>query len=134
LSILVDDLDVIGENHTFDELWQLLMTIKSVPTFLGGLYELEHHGQRRLVGQAAFGSKLAVRERVCTNDVFPLVTKEESCQVLKWQCCCGRSPDQNYDVSSSSLIGLSCRRLPLSLSDLRTPESIRSAPSRVRTF
>ena len=43
-----DDLYSVDELHTCDQLWQLVVTIKAAPTFLRGLNELEHHGERGL--------------------------------------------------------------------------------------
>jgi hypothetical protein len=58
-----DDLDSVGEFHTCDQLWQLVVAVKAAPGFLRGLDELEHHRKRGLVGEAALRSDRAVSHR-----------------------------------------------------------------------
>src|SRR5262249_40674934 len=49
LSLRSDDLDSVGELYTEDDFRQLVVTIEATPAFLGGLGELEDHGERGLV-------------------------------------------------------------------------------------
>src|SRR5271170_3855713 len=46
LSLRSDDLDSVGELYTEDELRQLVVAIEATPASLGGLGELEDHGER----------------------------------------------------------------------------------------
>ena len=48
-----DDLDSVGEHHTCDQLWQLVVAVEAAPTFLRGLDALEDHRERGLVREAA---------------------------------------------------------------------------------
>jgi hypothetical protein len=57
---LGDDLDPIAECHTEHEFWQLVVTIKSAPTFLCALDQFEDHCERSFVRQAALRSDRAV--------------------------------------------------------------------------
>ena len=41
-----DDLDSVGEPHTLDEFWQLVVAAQAAPAFLRGFDELEDHGER----------------------------------------------------------------------------------------
>ena len=58
-----DDLYSVGEFHTCDQLWQLVVTIEAAPAFLRGLDELEDHRERGFVGEAALRSDRAVSHR-----------------------------------------------------------------------
>jgi hypothetical protein len=49
LSLRSDDLDSVGELYTEDDFRQLVVTIETTPAFLGGLGELEDHGECGLV-------------------------------------------------------------------------------------
>src|SRR5262245_14245224 len=60
LSLRSDDLDSVGELYTEDDLRQLVVTIEATPAFLGGLGELEDHGQRGLVRKASLRAHGAV--------------------------------------------------------------------------
>ncbi len=53
---IADDLDPVGELHTQDQFWQLVVAVDPAPTFLGAFDKLEDHGERGLVRQAAFRS------------------------------------------------------------------------------
>jgi hypothetical protein len=53
-GLLGGDLDAVGELHTLDHLWQLIVAVEAAPAFLCGLDALEDHGERGLVGEAAF--------------------------------------------------------------------------------
>jgi hypothetical protein len=46
LSLRSDNLDSIGELYTVDDFRQLIVPIEATPAFLGGLGELEDHGDR----------------------------------------------------------------------------------------
>ena len=54
MSFSADVLDPIGERDPADHLRQVVMTVEPSPAFLGGLGQLEDHGERGLVRQAAF--------------------------------------------------------------------------------
>ena len=43
-----DDLDSVSELYTQDDFRQLVVTVETAPASLGGLRELEDHGQRSL--------------------------------------------------------------------------------------
>ena len=49
LSLRSDDLDSVVELYTDDNFRQLVVTAETIPTFLGGLCELEDHGESGLV-------------------------------------------------------------------------------------
>ena len=42
---LADDLEPVGEFHTENQFWQLVVAIEAPPTFLRGFDELEDHGE-----------------------------------------------------------------------------------------
>ena len=48
---IADDLDAVGELHTLDEFWQLVVAVNPTPTFLGAVDQLEDHRERGLVQQ-----------------------------------------------------------------------------------
>ena len=56
MSLRSDDLDSVVELYTHDDLGQLVVTAQTIPTFLGGLCELEDHGKRGLVREASLRS------------------------------------------------------------------------------
>ena len=75
-----DDLDSVGEHHTCDQLWQLVVAVEAAPTFLRGLDELEDHRGRGLVREAALRSDRAVShrgerafDRIRAPQVFPML-------------------------------------------------------------
>src|SRR4051795_6830565 len=88
------DLDPVGESDTLNELGQLVVAIKPAPAFLGGIDQLEHHRERRLVRQAALRTDCAVPDggkgaldRVRGPQVFPvfggkIVEGEQSMAIL----------------------------------------------------
>ena len=49
MSLRSGDLDSVGELYTEDDFRQLVVTVETTPAFLGGLDQLEDHGDRRLV-------------------------------------------------------------------------------------
>ena len=66
MSLRSDDLDSVGELYTENNFRQLVVTIKTTPAFLGGLGELEDHGERGLIRKTSLGAHGAVthgRER-----------------------------------------------------------------------
>ena len=78
-----DDFDPVGEPDTLNELGQLVVAIKSTPTFLCSIDELEHHRERRLVREAALRADRAVPhggesalDRVRGPQVFPVLGRE----------------------------------------------------------
>ena len=80
---LGDDLEPVGELHTQDKFWQLGVTIETTPAFLRALDQLEDHGERGLVREAAFRSDGAVAhggeralDRVGRPQVFPMLGRE----------------------------------------------------------
>ena len=50
---LCDDLAPIGELHTLDDFWQLIMAVEASPGLLRAVDQLEHHGERGLVREAS---------------------------------------------------------------------------------
>jgi hypothetical protein len=60
LSLQSDDLDSIGELYTEDDFRQLVVSVEATPACLGGLSELEDHGERGLVGETPLGAHRAV--------------------------------------------------------------------------
>jgi DNA mismatch endonuclease, patch repair protein len=58
-----DFLDSVGELYTEDGFPQLVVAIKAMPAFFGGLGELEDHGERGLVRAISFGTHSAAAER-----------------------------------------------------------------------
>ena len=78
-----DDFDSVCEPDTLNELGQLIMAIEPPPTFLGGIDELEHHCERRLIREAALRAYRAVPhggesalDRVRGPQVFPVLGRE----------------------------------------------------------
>ena len=49
MSLRSDNLDSVGEFYTEDDFRQLVVAIEATPAFLGGLGDLEDHGERSLV-------------------------------------------------------------------------------------
>ena len=49
MNLRSDNLDSVGELYTEDNFRQLVVAIEATPAFLGGLGELEDHGERGLV-------------------------------------------------------------------------------------
>ena len=62
MSLRSDDLDSVGELYTEDDFRQLVVTVEATPAFLGGLGELEDHGERGLVRETSFGAHRAVAD------------------------------------------------------------------------
>ena len=48
MNLRYDDLDSVVELYTEDNFRQLVVAAETMPTFLGGLCELEDHGERVL--------------------------------------------------------------------------------------
>jgi hypothetical protein len=83
LSLRSDDLDSVGELYPKNEFGQLVATVEAAPAFLGGLCELEDHGERGLVREAPFrpdGSVADGGERtfddVGRSQVLPVLGRE----------------------------------------------------------
>src|SRR5262245_39398259 len=57
------DLDSVGELHSKDNFRQQVVTVETAPALFGGLGELEDHGQRGLVREAALGAHGAMTNR-----------------------------------------------------------------------
>jgi hypothetical protein len=49
LRLHSDDLDSVGELYSEDEFRQLAVAVEATPAFLGGLGELENHGEHGAV-------------------------------------------------------------------------------------
>src|SRR3982074_2963207 len=66
-----DDLDSVGELYIEDDFRQLVVAVETTPAFLGGLGELEDHGERSLVRETSLGADGAVAHRCerAFNDV-----------------------------------------------------------------
>ena len=62
MSLRSDDLDSVSELYTQDDFRKLAMAIESTPVFLGGLGELEDHGERDLVRETSLGAHRAVAD------------------------------------------------------------------------
>jgi hypothetical protein len=62
LSFRSDNLDSVGELYTEDNFGQLVVTIEATPASLGGLGELEDHGERGLVREASLRAHCAVAD------------------------------------------------------------------------
>jgi hypothetical protein len=73
-GLLGGDLDAVGELHTLDHLWQLIVAVEAAPAFLCGLDEFEDHGERGLVREAAFRPDRAVPHALSSE-----VTDRRSC-------------------------------------------------------
>ena len=54
--VLPDGFDPVDELYTGDQLGQLVVSVEAAPAFLGGLGELEDHGERGFVGQPSLRS------------------------------------------------------------------------------
>ena len=65
MSLRSDDLDSVGELYTEDDFRQLVVTVETTPAFLGGLGELEDHGERSLVQTSL---ERTVRWRTVANE------------------------------------------------------------------
>ena len=83
MSLRFNDLHSVGELYTEDDFRQLVVTIEAAPAFLGGLGELEDHGERGPVGQASLGAYGAMthgRERAFDDvrraQMFPVLGRE----------------------------------------------------------
>ena len=63
LSLRSDDLDSVGELYTEDDFRQLVVAVEATPAVLGGLGELEDHGERGLVRKTSLGAHRAVAHR-----------------------------------------------------------------------
>jgi hypothetical protein len=55
LSLQSDDLDSVGEIYTENDFRQLVVASETMPTFLGGLCELEDHGEFCRIIYTQFG-------------------------------------------------------------------------------
>src|ERR1700704_6129473 len=83
LSLRSGDLDSVGELYTEYDFRQLVVTIETTPAFLGGLGELEDHGERGLVREASLranGTMAHGRERafddVSRAQMLPVLGRE----------------------------------------------------------
>ncbi len=57
---LSDEFEPIGEFHTENQFWQLVVAVEASPSFLRGFDKLEDHGERGAVRQAALRPDRAV--------------------------------------------------------------------------
>ena len=81
--LLPDGFDPVDELYTGDQLGQLVVFVEAAPAFLGGLGELEDHGERGFVGQASLrshGSMAHGGERafdgIAGSQVLPVLGRE----------------------------------------------------------
>jgi hypothetical protein len=81
LSVRSDDLDSVLELYTHDDLGQLVVSTQAVPACLSRLCELERHGKRGLVREAAF------RSRCPMSNVLSIGLVVRKC----FQCSAGKS-------------------------------------------
>src|SRR4030088_2102491 len=63
LSFRLDDLNSVGEPYTEKYFRQLVVAIEATPVFLGGLGQLEDHGERGLVRETSSGAHCSVADR-----------------------------------------------------------------------
>jgi hypothetical protein len=77
------DLDAVGELYTLDQLRQLVVASEPMPVFLRGVGQLEDHGERGLVREAAFRSdgpmphgREGAFDRVGRSQVLPVLGGE----------------------------------------------------------
>ena len=68
MSLRSDNLDSVGELYTEDDFRQLVVAIEATPAFLGGLGELEDHGERGVVRETSLGAHRAVAD--CRERAF----------------------------------------------------------------
>ena len=80
---LGDDLDPVGEFHTLNDLWQLVVAVEPAPAFLRAVDQLEDHGERGPVREAALRADRAVAhggegafDGVRRAQVFPVLGRE----------------------------------------------------------
>ena len=82
--LLPDGFDPVDELYTGDQLGQLVVSVEAAPAFLGGLGELEDHGERGLLDRHPFVR--TVRWRTVANVL------SMGLLVLKcFQCSAGKS-------------------------------------------
>ena len=62
LSLRSNDLDSVSKLYTQDDFRQLVVAIEATPAFLGGLGELEDHGERGLVRETALRAGRAMAD------------------------------------------------------------------------
>jgi hypothetical protein len=62
LSLRFADLNSVGEPSTENYFRQLVVAIEATPAFLGGLGQLEDHGERGLVRETSFGAPCSVAD------------------------------------------------------------------------
>ena len=62
MSFRLDDLNSVGKSYTENYFRQLVVAIEATP-FLGGLGQLEDHGERGLVRETSFGAHCSVADR-----------------------------------------------------------------------
>jgi hypothetical protein len=80
---LCDDLAPIGELHTLDDFWRLIVAIEAPPGLLRGVDQPEHHGERSLVREASLQPNRPVPhggesafDGVCGSQVVPVLGRE----------------------------------------------------------
>ena len=83
LSLRSDDFNSVGKFYAEDYFRQLVVTIEATPAFLGGLGELEDHGERGFVRKTSLGAYRAVadgRERALDDvgraQMLPVLGRE----------------------------------------------------------
>jgi hypothetical protein len=82
-SLRSDDLNSVSKLYTQDDFRQLVVAIEATPAFLGGLGELEDHGERGLVRETALrtgGAMADGREGafddICRAQMLPVLGGE----------------------------------------------------------
>src|ERR1700720_1266370 len=82
-SFRLDDLNSVGESYPENYFRQLVVAIEATPVFLGGLGQLEDHGERGLVRETSFGAHCSVADRrewafdgVGRSQMLPVLSRE----------------------------------------------------------
>ena len=80
MSLRCDNVDSVGELYPEDNFRQLAVAIEPTPTFLGGLGELEDHGERGPVRETSLGAHRAVAD--CRERAFDDVGRAQMLPML----------------------------------------------------
>jgi hypothetical protein len=68
---LGDDVARVGELHTSNDLWQLVVAVKAMPGLLRAFDQLEHHGERGPVRPSTARSTSRQKSHSCpSTDLF----------------------------------------------------------------
>ena len=95
-------LDAVFEFHTKDYFWQEAGSIQPSPAALGGLKQFEHHGDCRVIRQAALGADRAMpngcegafdRVRAPCHECEGTILNLSVAKNIAWRICCAdRAP------------------------------------------